>query len=40
MRELVSAGYNGPLISEVPAGDAPIEVTAESIRKIIKMVEA
>lgn len=40
MRELASAGYNGPLISEVPDGDAPLKVTAESIRKIIKMAEA
>jgi L-ribulose-5-phosphate 3-epimerase len=40
MHELVASGYNGPLISEVPANDAPISVTAESIRKIIKMANA
>ncbi|HGJ67585.1 TPA: sugar phosphate isomerase/epimerase [bacterium] len=40
MRELASAGYNGPLISEVPEGDAPLKVTAESIRKIMKMADA
>ena len=39
MHELVKCGYNGPLISEVPAGDAPIDITAESIRKIIQMVK-
>jgi len=39
MRELAASGYNGPLISEVPPGLAPISVTAESIRKIMKMKE-
>jgi hexulose-6-phosphate isomerase len=40
MRELTACGYNRPLISEVDAGLAPFKVTAESIRKIIKMAEA
>lgn len=39
MHELFACGYNGPLISEVPANDAPIGVTAESIRKIIQMAK-
>jgi len=37
MKELRVAGYDGPLISEVPASIAPLEETAESIRKIIAM---
>lgn len=40
MQELVNSGYNGPLISEVPSDLAPIDVTAESIRKIINMAKA
>jgi hexulose-6-phosphate isomerase len=36
-RELRALGYDGPMISEVPPSDAPIEVTAASIRKIIAM---
>jgi len=36
-RELRALGYDGPMISEVPPSDAPLEVTAESIRKIIAM---
>lgn len=39
MKELAASGYNGPLISEVPASLAPISTTAESIRKIIKMAQ-
>ena len=35
--ELRAIGYDGPMISEVPAGDAPWAKTAESIRKIIAM---
>jgi len=40
MCELVACGYNGPLISEVDTGLAPIKATAEAIRNIIKMAEA
>jgi L-ribulose-5-phosphate 3-epimerase len=40
MKELSACGYNRPLISEVDAGMAPIAVTAEAIRKIIKMAIA
>ena len=40
MHELVASGYNGPLISEVSPSLAPIDATAEAIRKIIKMAEA
>jgi sugar phosphate isomerase/epimerase len=36
-RELRAAGYDGPMISEVPASDAPLEETAKAIRKIISM---
>lgn len=36
-RELRALGYDGPMISEVPPSDAPLEVTAASIRKIIAM---
>jgi len=36
-RELRAAGYDGPMISEVPPGDAPLEETAAAIRKIIAM---
>lgn len=36
-RELRAIGYDGPMISEVPPSDAPLDVTAESIRKIIAM---
>ena len=39
MHELVACGYDGPLISEVSTNDAPIAVTAESIRKIIGMAK-
>ena len=37
MAELRAIGYDGPMISEVPPADAPIEDTAEAIRKIIAM---
>lgn len=36
-RELRAIGYDGPMISEVGAETAPLEKTAESIRKIIAM---
>ena len=36
-RELRAAGYDGSMISEVPPSDAPLELTAEAIRKIIAM---
>jgi hexulose-6-phosphate isomerase len=36
-RELRALGYDGPMISEVPPSDAPLEATAEAIRKIIAM---
>ena len=35
--ELRAIGYDGPMISEVPASDAPWEETAKSIRRIIAM---
>ena len=35
--ELRAAGYDGPMISEVPASDAPLDETAVAIRKIISM---
>jgi L-ribulose-5-phosphate 3-epimerase len=37
MAELRAAGYNGPLISEVPASLAPLADTAAAIRRIIAM---
>lgn len=39
MNELVSAGYNGPLISEVSTSLASLENTAKAIREIIQMAE-
>ncbi len=37
MAELRAAGYNGPLISEVPASLAPLADTAAAIRRIIAL---
>lgn len=37
MAELRAAGYDGPLISEVPASLAPLDETAKTIRQIIAM---
>jgi hexulose-6-phosphate isomerase len=37
MAELRTAGYAGPLISEVPEALAPLAETAKTIRKIIAM---
>jgi L-ribulose-5-phosphate 3-epimerase len=37
MSELRAAGYNGPLISEVPASLAPLADTAAAIRKIVAL---
>jgi hexulose-6-phosphate isomerase len=39
MKELVAAGYDGPLISEVSPGMASIKDTADAIRKIIQMTD-
>jgi len=36
-RELRAAGYEGPMISEVSPEDAPIQKTADAIRRIIAM---
>jgi sugar phosphate isomerase/epimerase len=36
-RELRSAGYDGPMISEVPPSIASFQDTAAAIRKIIQM---
>jgi len=36
-RELRAIGYDGPMISEVPPSDAPLEKTAAAIREIIAL---
>ena len=36
-RELRAIGYDGPLISEVPPADAPLDKTAAAIRRIMTM---
>ena len=37
MTELRTAGYDGPLISEVPESLAPLAETAAAIRRIIAL---